>query len=97
MKRKKNKNFNERQYRTNETRKKNTPVCVGEGGEEEEECLSGTEAMDRENFKKVLNFNIMATNARSITPKIDCLIEYLNELESSTYGLFNGNLVVGLC
>ena len=35
------------------------------------------------NFKKVNTFNIVNTNARSITPKIDCFIEYLNELNTS--------------
>ena len=34
-------------------------------------------------FKKVSTFNIVNTNARSITPKIECFIDYLNELNSS--------------
>ena len=33
--------------------------------------------------KYISDFTIVSTNSRSITPKIDCFIEYLNELNSS--------------
>ena len=38
---------------------------------------------DDNQYKKVRTFNIINTNARSISPKIECFIEYLNELNTS--------------
>ena len=42
------------------------------GNETEENC-----------FKSASTFNILSTNARSLTPKIDCCVEHFKELEIS--------------
>ena len=47
----------------------------------DEESLNEIE--ENENFKKVSNLTIISTNARSLTPKIECFIDYLLELDSS--------------
>ena len=41
------------------------------------------EVFDANIFKRAQIFNILSTNARSITPKIDSFIEYLCELDTS--------------
>ena len=48
--------------------------------EEEEE---NDEEENNNEFKKVDSFTMITTNARSITPKIDCFIEYLQEHNTS--------------
>ena len=60
---------------------------VFEGSEDDEESGAENESENEreranEDFKTVSSFNILNTNARSITPKIECLMEYLNELNT---------------
>ena len=55
---------------------------------EREENDTGSEDLNEElnlkpNFMPVVDFNIVNTNARSLIPKIDSFMEYLNELETS--------------
>ena len=46
--------------------------------------MAATEDVNgEENYKKTNLLTIVSTNARSITPKIESFIEYLNELQSS--------------
>ena len=51
------------------------------GEESDEENENETE--NDFNYKSVPTFNLISTNARSLTPKIESLVEYLNELEAS--------------
>ena len=52
--------------------------------EDENEDINAEETEeDDQNYKKVSSFNIISSNPRSLTPKIDCLVEYLNELDTS--------------
>ena len=54
-----------------------------EDEQEDDENKNLTEREQDDTLKRISTFNMINTNAHSITPKIECFIEYLDELNSS--------------